>query len=99
MSTTPEFNKQPFRRSLRLALGLFLLAPLIGEFLLGNLPITWLGSLLVLAPLYGGGALLIREMARRFGLGWPSIILLGLAYAVIEEAFVTESLFNPHHSS
>jgi hypothetical protein len=34
------------------------------EFLLGNLPITWLWALLSLAPLYGGGALLIREATR-----------------------------------
>ncbi|HMQ54755.1 MAG TPA: hypothetical protein PKD98_21935, partial [Anaerolineae bacterium] len=79
------------------ALGLFFLAPLIGEFLLGNLPITWLWVLLVLAPLYGGGALLIRETARRLKLGWPSIIVLGLTYAVIEEAFVTQTLFNPNY--
>ncbi len=37
------------------ALGLFFLAPLVGEFLLGNLPITWLWVLPVLAPLYGRG--------------------------------------------
>jgi hypothetical protein len=85
------------RRRFALAAGLFLLAPLVGEFLLGNLPITWLWTLLTLAPLYGGGALLIREMVRRAGFGWPSMILLGLAYAVVEEAFVTESLFNPDY--
>lgn len=78
----------------RPALGLFFLAPLVGEFLLGNLPITWLWALFVLAPLYGGGALLVRETARRLRLGWPGMILLALAYAVIEEAFVTQSLFN-----
>jgi hypothetical protein len=79
------------------ALRLFFLAPLIGEFLLGNLPITWLWVLPVLALLYGGGALLIRETTRRLSLGWPSMIVLGLAYAVIEEAFVTQTLFNPNY--
>ena len=88
--------QRPLRRP-GLAAGLFLLAPLVGEFLLGNLPITWLWTLLTLAPLYGGGALLIRETIRRAGFGWPSMILLGLAYAVVEEAFVTESLFNPNY--
>lgn len=83
--------------SLLPAIGLFLLAPLVGEFLLGNLSITSLGLLLILAPLYGGGALLIREVARRRQLGWPSIILLGYAYALIEEAFTTQSLFNPNY--
>lgn len=81
----------------RYAWGLFFLAPLVGEFLLGNLSITWLWTLMVLAPLYGGGAILIRETARRFGLGWPGIFLLGLAYALVEEAFVTQSLFNPNY--
>lgn len=84
-------------RHIASALGLFFLAPLVGEFLLGNLPITWLWALLTLAPLYGGGALLIRETARRLKWGWPSMIVLGLTYAIIEEAFVTQSLFNPDY--
>ena len=50
-------------RNLRAALILFLLAPLIGEYVLGNIPLSELGALVVLAPLYGGGALLIREVA------------------------------------
>lgn len=85
-----------FRRVLP-ALGLFFLAPLVGEFLLGNMPVTWLGALVVLAPLYGGGALLIREVSRRAGLGWPGLVVLGLTFGVIEEAFATQSLFNPNY--
>ncbi len=80
------------------AVGLFFLAPLIAEFLLGNLPVTMLPALIILAPMYGGGALLIREVARRRGLGWPSIILLGLAYGVLEEGLTTQSLFNPNYA-
>lgn len=76
------------------ALALFFLAPLLAEYLLGDLPITLLPALIVLAPLYGAGALLIREIARANGLGWPSILLLGGAYAFIEEGFLTQSLFN-----
>ena len=79
------------------AVGLFFLAPLVAEFLLGDFPITMLGLLVVLAPLYGGGALLIRETARRSGRGWPSILLLAFAYGVLEEAFTTETLFNPNY--
>jgi hypothetical protein len=85
------------KRHLLPALGLFLLAPLVGEFLLGNLSITSLSFLLLLAPLYGGGALLIRESGRRWGLGWPGMIVLCFAYGLIEEAFVTQSLFNPNY--
>ncbi|MEU6797171.1 hypothetical protein ABZ907_36230 [Nonomuraea wenchangensis] len=78
------------------ALGLFLLSPLAGEFLLGNLPVTALPALVVLAPLYGGGTLLIRELARRRGAGWPGMVLLAVAYGVVEEGLLTRSLFDPH---
>jgi hypothetical protein len=84
-------------RRLLLAAGLFVLAPLVAEFLLGNLPITALSALVLLAPLYGGGALLIREAVRRTGRGWPSILILALAYGVLEEGIATMSLFNPNY--
>lgn len=92
-----QAKPQTARRRFLPALALFFLSPLIGEFLLGNLPITWLWALISLAPLYGAGALLIRETTRRLGWGWPSMVVLGLVYAVIEEAFVTQSLFNPNY--
>ncbi|MFB3766464.1 MAG: hypothetical protein ACE14P_14615 [Methanotrichaceae archaeon] len=76
---------------------LIFLAPLVAEFLLGNLPITMLSSLIALAPMYGGGALLIREVVRHSGRGWPSIILLALAYGILEEGITTQSLFNPNY--
>jgi hypothetical protein len=73
---------------------LFFLSPLVGEFFLGDFPITLLPLLLVFAPMYGGAAVLIREVARRTGRGWPTMLTLALAYGVIEEGLVTESLFN-----
>jgi hypothetical protein len=79
------------------AIGLFFIAPLVAEFLLGDLPIKMLGTLVILAPMYGGGALLIREFVRRTGRGWPSIFVLAFAYAVFEEAFTTQTLFNPNY--
>ncbi|MGW7679513.1 hypothetical protein ACWGID_02150 [Kribbella sp. NPDC054772] len=85
------------RRSLP-ALGLFFLSPLVGEFLLGNIPINALFALLTLAPLYGGGAVLIREIVRRQGWGYPSVLILALAYGVIEEGITTQSLFNPNYA-
>jgi hypothetical protein len=84
-------------RSILAAVTLFFLAPIVAEFLLGDFPATWLPLLIILAPMYGGGALLIREFTRRSGRGWPTILLLGVAYAIIEEAFTTQSLFNPHY--
>lgn len=79
------------------AIGLFFVAPLVAEYLLGDLPIKMLGALVILAPMYGGGALLIREVVRRTGRGWPSIFVLAFAYAVFEEAFTTQTLFNPNY--
>ena len=85
-----------FRRILP-AIGLFFLAPFISEYLLGDFPLTKIGYLLILAPMYGGGALLIREVVRRSGKGWPTILMLAFAYAVLEEAFTTQTLFNPNY--
>jgi hypothetical protein len=78
-----------------LAIGLFFLSPLVGEFLLGNEPITSLPGLFLLAPMYGGGALLIREIARRTGRGWPTMVLLAAAYGLLEEGPIDQLLFNP----
>jgi hypothetical protein len=77
------------------AIGLFLLSPLVLEFLLGNVAIDALPAGLFFAPMYGGGAILVREAARRAGRGWPTMILLALAYAVVEEGLVIQTLFNP----
>lgn len=78
------------------AIGLFFLSPLIGEFLLGNMSIDVLPTGLPLAATtYGGGALLIREATRRTKRGWQTMILLGLAYAVVLEGLVNQTLFNP----
>ncbi|HWE84574.1 MAG TPA: hypothetical protein VG267_06490 [Terracidiphilus sp.] len=88
---------KPRASTLLPALVLFFLAPLVAEYLLGDLPITLLPALLVLAPMYGAGALLIREVVRATGRGWPSVLLLGAAYGILEEAFTTQSLFNPDY--
>ncbi len=83
------------QRSFAAAITLFFVAPLVAEYLLGDLPLTLLAALLMMAPLYGGGALLIRELARRAGRGWPTMLLLGAAYTLVEEGFTGQTLFNP----
>ncbi|MGI5243490.1 hypothetical protein [Dactylosporangium sp. CA-139066] len=80
------------------AVALFFLSPLVAEFLLGDFGLNALPALLFLAPMYGGGAILIREAARRTGRGWPTILTLALAYGVVEEGLVTQSLFNPDYA-
>jgi len=84
-------------RRLFAVVSLFLLSPLIGEYLLGSLPVSMIAILPLMAAMYGSGALLIREVVRRTGRGWPSIVLLATAYGFIEEGFVTQSLFNPNY--
>lgn len=81
-------------RRLAPAVGLFFLAPFVGEFLLGNISIAGLFYGVVLAPMYGGGALLVRELGRRYGSGWPTIALLACAYALVEEGPLDQLLWN-----
>lgn len=86
------------RPNLSPALALFLLSPAIGELLSGSSPpsefFTPFG-LVVLLSLYGGGAVLIRELSTRWGKGMASVLLMGAAYGVIEEGFMVSSFFNP----
>ncbi|MEO6993986.1 MAG: hypothetical protein ABI273_10175 [Lacunisphaera sp.] len=93
---SPTIAPRGFRR-IAPALGLFFLAPFVAEFLLGNISISAIFALLFLAPLYGGGALAVREIARRCGRGWPTMVLLALAYGLIEEGVVIQTLFNPNY--
>lgn len=79
------------------ALALLLIAPLISEFLLGDFNIRQIGFVVVFIPLYGAGALLVREITRRMRRGWPTMLLLALAYALIEEGLLNQTLFNPNY--
>src|SRR5580765_8231174 len=86
------------RRTFPPAATLFVLAPLIGEVLFGALPLSQLPfGLLGLIGLYGGGALLVRETARRRGLSAWWVVGLGIAYGIFEEGTVVQSLFDQHY--
>jgi len=74
---------------------LFALSPLLAEVLFGATTLSRIGGLIPVSLLYGGGAVLIRELARRRGGGWGRIVLLGAAYAIVEEGLAIQSLFNP----
>lgn len=76
---------------------LLFLSPLIGEYLLGSLPVSMIALLPLMMAMYGAAAILIREVVRRTGGGWASIVLLATAYGLFEEGFVTQSLFNPNY--
>ncbi|WP_229053023.1 hypothetical protein [Aeromicrobium sp. Leaf350] len=71
-------------------------APWFAEMSWGGYPFTDIPAILLfLAPMYGGAALLIREIARRSGRGWPTILLLAAAFGVLQAGLVDQSLFNP----
>jgi hypothetical protein len=86
-------------RSLRSpAVAILLVAPFFGETLSGSTPpldlvLPW--NLALMAGLYGSGALICREVARRFRFGLLGLCLLGAAYGVYEEALVDRYWFNP----
>lgn len=75
-------------RAIRPALALFLLAPLVAELCLGSTPLLlyFIPPILLLnLGLYGCGVLVVRELVVRWGRGWPSVLALGVAYAIVEE--------------
>jgi hypothetical protein len=95
-----EARQEGFLQRIAPALGLFFLAPVTAEYLIGYLPVTgdlvqMLVDLWLFAPLYGGAALIIREAARRTARGWPAIILLSAAFGVFQAGLVDHSLFDP----
>jgi hypothetical protein len=80
------------------ALALFVLAPVFAELLSGSSPpaVFFFPILTALnLCLYGSGALLIREAAVRWRLGWPGIVALGVAYAILEEGVALTTFFDP----
>jgi hypothetical protein len=81
------------------ALVLFLLAPVVGELLSGSAPpVEFFNpfALIILPALYGSGALLARELSLGWGRRWPTILALGLAYAIVEEGLMVKSFFDPN---
>ncbi|MEH0982021.1 hypothetical protein [Micromonospora sp. CPCC 205556] len=83
-------------RRLGPVLALLALAPWAAECSWGGFTaVDSLAVVVVLAPLYGGAAVLVREAARRTGGGWPAIVLLAAAFGVYQAGLVDQSLFNP----
>jgi hypothetical protein len=78
---------------------LFFLSPMVGELLSGSSPpLSFFNpfTLTLQCLLYGGGAILVRELTRSWGKGWPTLLVLGAAYGIIEEGLMCKSFFNPN---
>src|SRR5262245_36369759 len=61
---------------------LVFISPVLTELLAGIVTISRLWLLIPEMAVYGGAALMIREVTRRQGRGWGTILLLGVAFAV-----------------
>ena len=88
--------RRPGRRALGPGMALYLLSPLIAEMCSGATP--WYSYIFfgwMLCLMYGGGAILIRETTLRWGKGWPTILALGVAYAIAEEGIAVRTFFDP----
>ncbi len=80
----------------RLAIAsLLLLSPLIGEVLSGATRISIIFVFIPEIMVWGCGALLIREVVRRWHGGWMSVLSLGLALSVAEEFIIQQTSLAP----
>ena len=89
-------------RRLAPVLLVLVLAPVTAEYLIGYDDITgnvaaYLFGLLFFGPLYGAPAVLVRELTRRRGLGWPTMLLLATAFGLVEAGLIDQSLFDPSY--
>jgi hypothetical protein len=78
---------------------MMILAPAFTELLLGG---TRLSTLIAFPPVllmeilvWGGGAVLLRGLARKLRLGWNSLLLFALALAVAEEFVIQQTSLAP----
>jgi hypothetical protein len=82
-------------RGMAPALTLMILAPMIAEVLSGATRFSYIFVLIPEILVWGGGALLIRELVRRWGGGWVSMLLMGLALSVAEEIIIQQTSLAP----
>lgn len=74
---------------------LVFLAPIIAEVLSGTTRVSVIFALVPEILIWGFGTLLVRECARRWGKGWRSVLLLGLALSVAEEFVIQQTSISP----
>lgn len=74
---------------------LLLLAPVVAELLYGAIRVSTIFILIPEIMTWGCSALLIRESVRRWGKGWKSMLVLGLALAVAEEWVMQQTSISP----
>src|SRR5579864_1301089 len=88
-------DTQHFKTKFGRLLLLVFTSTVIAEVLSGSTTLSRIKTLPIQFILYGSAAILIREVSRRLNAGWPTIILLGLAFGLTLEGLVLQSVFNP----
>jgi hypothetical protein len=81
--------------SKRPILALALMAPIGMEVLSGATRLSYLFVLIPEIPIWGLGALMVRELVHRKGLGGRSLLLLGLALGMAEEFLIQQTSLAP----
>ncbi|WP_211234730.1 hypothetical protein [Glycomyces arizonensis] len=87
------------RGALKQVVGVLVLCPIGAELLLAydettGDPAAVAFAVVFFAGLYGAPALLARELARRSGWGWPSLLLLFAALGTAQACLIDQSMFS-----
>lgn len=98
-TTTLQAPQRVGPARLLMVLALLVCSPLAAESLVGYDDTTGnvlalLAGLLVFIPLYGAPAVLLREAARRFGLGWGGVLAIAAALGVVQAGIIDQSMFS-----
>jgi len=81
----------------RAAWALVVLAPVSAEVTFSGVTMPYMWLLLpALVVMYGAGVLLLRELTVRFGGGWPSLLVMGLIYELVEDGLGLQALTSPN---
>ena len=100
MNTTkgvPATAFPPLSRWHRLApaFTLLILAPVVAEVLSGATRLSFIFVLIPEIMVWGCGALIAREVVRRWQGGWTSMLLLGLGLSIAEEFIIQQTSLAP----
>lgn len=85
----------PSRDGRRAAITLAVLAPFIAEVLMGSTRLSFIFVLIPEIMVWGVGAVMAREAARRWRAGWISLMVLGIALGVAEECVIQQTSLAP----